>query len=172
MELIKEDRPSLHSDRYEPDEVLLLDSSESLQRFVGAAAQVGIGAEDAVRMGVERGLVLSDLCEVGVDIDLGRRRLRAAAMRARPCHELTADLAQWVRRLSMARPIPVPSIDEGLAVHLPDGLLVRAAAGLGARHLRAEAVPEMVAWELAAALGARTMGEWALRELLLGPARG
>jgi hypothetical protein len=172
MELISPDSCSRHPDRYESDEVLLLESSESLQRFVEAAAQVGLGVEEAVRMGVERGLVLSDLCEMGIDVDFGRRRLRAAAMRARPSHELTADLAQRVRRLSMARPIAVPSTDEGLAVRLPDGLLVRAAAGLGARHLRAEAVPEMVAWELAAALGARTMGEWALRELLLGPARG
>jgi hypothetical protein len=153
------------------EEILVLDGDESLQRLVDAAARIGLHAEEAVRLGMERGLVLADLSDLGIDPDLARRRLRGAAVRARPELELTADLANWVRRLGMARPVSAVSVEDGLRLRLADRLLVRGAAEVGRRHLCAEAVQEMVAWERAAALGARTMGEWALRELSLARAR-
>jgi hypothetical protein len=148
-------------------EALLLPGSPSLQEFVAAAAEAGLGAEEALRLGIERALLLYDLGELGIDRDLARRRLRESAALARAEIELTADLAAWVRRLSMARAVPVTSVQAGASVNLPDRLLARAGEKLGTRYLRAEAVAEMIAWELAAATSAQTMGEWAFRELAL-----
>jgi hypothetical protein len=143
-------------------EALYVPGSERLQHFVDAAAIAGLGPDDAIRLGVERGLVLLDLGRLGRGLNGTRRLLRTAAQEARPEMALAPATAAWVRLLSMARPVPAANVGEGIVVRLPDRLLCRASDGLDARSLRAEVVAEMVAWERAAALNGRTMGEWAL----------
>lgn len=142
-------------------EALVVPGSETLQDFVDAAAAAGLRAEPAIRLGLERGLVLLDLSRLGPKLDSFHRLLWAAARKARADVELAPTTAAWVRQLSMARPVPTVSVWSGISVRLSDRLLSRGGE-VTARSLRAEAVPEMVAWEIAAALSGRTMGEWAL----------
>jgi hypothetical protein len=146
-------------------EVLTAEATPALREFLTAAAAVGLVPGEAMRLGVERALLLTDLAELDVDRDIARRLLRTAARRARAEIELTDDLATWVRTLYIRRPLPPPRIAERVSVRLDDRLLVRAGADLRTHHLRAECVPEMVVWELAAVTSGRSMGEWGLREL-------
>lgn len=122
-------------------------------------------------MGIERGLVLADLGEVGIDLDKGRRVLREAADLARTEIALTPATASWIRRLCMRKPVPSTPLGTGIVIRLPERLLVRASTEVTSRSLRTGVVAEMIAWEMAAALSGRTMGEWALRELSLRTGR-
>lgn len=143
-------------------EGIFVPGSARLQTFIDAAAVVGLGPDDAIRLGVERGLVVIDLARLGRGLDGSRRLLRAAAQEARAKVALAPAVAAWVRHLSMSKAVRAADVAEGIAVQLPDQLLSRASDGLDARSLRADVVEEMVAWEIAAALSGRTMGEWAL----------
>jgi hypothetical protein len=102
-----------------------------------------------------------DLSRLGPKLDSSHRLLWTAARKARADVALAPTTAAWVRQLSRARPVPIVSVRSGMSVRVSDRLLSRAGE-VTTRSLRAEAVPEMVAWEIAAALSGRTMSEWAL----------
>lgn len=76
------------------------------------------------------------------------------------------EQAAYVRRLATRRPIPVLDVAAGLSVEVPGKILSRARGTISESSLREDVVDEMLAWEIAATLSARTMGEWALLHLL------
>jgi hypothetical protein len=139
--------------------------SPRLAGFVEAAARTGLEAPDAVRLGLERALVLADAARLGFGVEAARGLLDRAAARVRPRQPLPAVQARYVRALTVPRPVPAVDVSDGLAVTVPDRLSIRAAGHVRPVDLHPAAVPEMVAWETAAALEGRTMGEWALAVL-------
>src|SRR5262249_38071341 len=127
-------------------EGIYVPGSERLQRFIDAAAATGLRPDDAIRLGIERGLVLIDLAPLGRWLGGSRKLLRAAALEARAKVALAPAMVAWVRHLSMGRAVPAADVAEGIAVQVPDRLLGRASEGLDTRVLRADVVEEMVAW--------------------------
>lgn len=160
-------RASPDSERRPPSgrERLRLPPSARLTAFVSAAAEAGLDPSEAVRLGLERALALADAGVFPFDVEVARRRLRQAAREAHASRPLTPTQAAYVRTLSSARPRPTADGSGGLVVDLPDRVLTRARDDVAETALHAGAVPEMVAWEIAATLAGRTMGEWALLEL-------
>lgn len=148
-------------------ERLTLRPTPRLHAFLDQAAGAGLGPDQAVELAIERALALHDSHRLAPDVETARDRLNQAAAAARPHHALTSEQAAYVRRLAIRRPIDGRAVDQPLRVKVADRLLVRARATLTTAALRADAVDEMVAWEAAAALDGRTMGEWALYTLAL-----
>lgn len=142
-----------------------LPPSLSLEGFLGEAARAGLEPAEAVRLALERALVLQDACEFPLDVESARRLLRRAAAGARPQRELPPGLAAYLRELSARRPCTPPRLQSDLQVELPERLLIRARAEAGESAFHAGAVAEMIAWEIAAVLKGRTMAEWSLRVL-------
>src|SRR4029077_16004424 len=70
-------------------EELKLQPSQRLTHFIEAAAEAGLEAEDAVRLGVERALVLADAARLAGDVEAGRRALCHVASAARPHREIS-----------------------------------------------------------------------------------
>lgn len=147
---------------------LHLRSTPRLRKFLHAAASAGLSPADAVRLALERALALEDACYgFPLDVESARRELRQAAARARPVRELTSTQASYVRALSAASVKPAYPLDDDLVVALPDRVITRARHDLTELALHEGVVAEMVAWEIAATLSGRTMGEWALSTLAL-----
>ncbi len=146
-------------------ERLHLPPSRRLEEFVHAAAEAGLEPADAVRLALERALALADAAILPLDVEAARSRLSEAAARARAGRPLTAAQSAYVRSLSAKRARPTPEIGDGLVVVLPDRVLTRARDTATETAFHAGAVAEMAAWEIAATLEGRTMGEWALRTL-------
>lgn len=146
-------------------ELLSLAPSPRLQSFLEEAAQAGREPAEAVRLALERALVLHDACEFPFDVESARRHLRRAAAAARPQRELPPGVAAYLRELSAPRPCFPPRLESDLQVELPERLLIRARADIGESAFHAGAVAEMVSWEIAAVLEGRTMAEWSLHVL-------
>lgn len=144
---------------------LVLPKSARLQAFVAEASAVGLDVADAVRLALERSLAIADASLFAIDVVTARRLLGGAARRARPERPLTPDHARYVRELTAARPRQPADVSDGLRVTVPERVLVRARGEVRQTALRPAAVAEMVAWEVAATLAGRTMGEWALATL-------
>jgi hypothetical protein len=153
-----------------PTEYLVLPPSRRLDDFVAASAARDLDAPTAVRLALERALAVTDAAAFSLDVETARRLLRASARQARAKRALTPAHAHYVRKLVGARPRPALDVGDGLHVAVPDRVLVRVRGTVSLTALRADVVPEMVAWEIAATLAGRTMGEWALR--VLAAARG
>jgi len=139
--------------------------SQRLSDFLGAAAQAGLDATLAVRLALERALVLHDAEELRLDVERARRTLSRAAANARATRPLTPRQAGYVRRLYSSAPQAPVVVEGSLCVELPDELLTRARDTVPETVLHSEAVLEMLAWERAARLQGRTMLEWALKTL-------
>jgi hypothetical protein len=150
---------------------LVIAPSAGLTAFVRAAADAGLPAPEAVRLCLERALVLVDVAALGLDPDAARYRIGLVAASARTRRALVPEHAEYVRALQLGRPVPPADASDGLAVVLAARLLTRALS-VCPQTFRAEVVAEMIAWELAAALEGRTMGEWALRTLIASGAVG
>jgi hypothetical protein len=163
----------IHSARRQPLETsagtmaLTLPGSPHLQAFVDTAAANGLAAPHAVGLALERALLLADSQAFGIDIETVRRMLGAAAAAARAGRPLTDSQARYVRSLVAARPVASENVASGLTVTIPERVYTRAHGAVRTAMLHASAVSEMVAWEIAAALQGRTMGEWGLRSLAL-----
>jgi hypothetical protein len=147
------------------EEGIVLPPSARLEEFLARAADVGLSAPEAVRIAIERWLVLSDIGPFGLDVETCRRILGRESGCARASRQLTPRQASWVRKLCAGQPVPVAEAGAGLTVAIPGRLLTRAAGQVPARALHASVVAEMLSWEIAATLEGRTMGEWALRTL-------
>ncbi|HSK49692.1 MAG TPA: hypothetical protein VK889_04260 [Solirubrobacterales bacterium] len=147
-------------------ELLRLRPSPRLERFVTVAAEAGLDAEEAVRLGLEHALCLGDAARFAADAESGRQLLARAAARARPVRAMSPPQAAYVRRLTAGRPVAPADVRDGLAARVPDRILARVRASLPESSLHEEMVAEMVSWEVAATLCCRTMGEWALLRLL------
>jgi hypothetical protein len=142
-------------------EGIRLEPSQRLSDFLATAASSGVEAPDAVRMALERALALEDATRLTGDTESARRRLSRAASQARPRLEMGTRQAAWIRNLKVARQLDPPDASGGLVVAVPDRQMSRARA-VAQSSIRAAIVTEMIAWEVAAALEGRTMGEWAL----------
>lgn len=136
-----------------------------LEYFLRIAATRGLHATDALRLAIERALVLIDGDALLVDRGAARRLLCAAAARTSVHRSLAPDRAAYVRQLTAARPLAACELPDMLTVELPQELVARARGVVPASALREEAIEEMVAWELAATLDGRPMAEWALLAL-------
>lgn len=147
------------------EERLTIPASPRLDRFLQAAAQAGLLSTDAVRLGVERALVVRDTQLADLDVESARRLLRRAAATARPGLPLTDREASYLRSLGARRPIQPPPAGEPLEVELPPNLLTRARGTVPETSLNDGIVEEMVRWEMAARMEARSMSEWALKVL-------
>ena len=147
------------------DEALSVPRSPRLENFLRDAAAAGLEATAAIRLGIERALVLREGQLFNLDVESVRRRLRAAASGSRPCQALPPSEAAYVRELSARRPVALGEISDPLSVELPAALLTRARGVVAEASLHAGAVEEMIAWEIAARLEGRSMSEWALKTL-------
>lgn len=147
-------------------EQIRLHPSPRLEHFVATAAESGLEAHEAVRLGLEHALCLKDAGRFAADVEAGRHLLVRAASRARPVHAMVPAQAAYVRRLTTKRRVTALDVTQGLLVQVPDRLICRARATLPENSLHAEVVEEMISWEVAAMLCGRTMGEWALLHLL------
>lgn len=143
-------------------ERVVLGPSPRLTAFVETAARHGLGASGAVRLGIERALALADAELFGLDAGTARSLLSVAASKARPQRELAPAQAAYVRRLSASKPVEPADPSAGLRVRVPERVLTRARGTVHPSALRPEAVSEMLAWEIAATLEGRRLGEWAL----------
>lgn len=146
-------------------ERILLPPSARLERFAAAAAAAGLDLQEAVVLALEHALVLEDAVAFGLDADTARRRLNKVAANARAKRPLGAEEAAYVRHLNVRQPHPPPSLASGLAVSAPERILSRVRSSVTETAVRQAVVKEMIAWQIAATLAGRTMGEWALREL-------
>lgn len=147
-------------------ERLMIPTSPRLDRFLQASARCGLSASEAVRLGVERALVVRDTQLADLDVESGRRILRQAATAARPSLPLPDEEAAYVRKLGAKRAVEAASPGEEIAVDLPPSLLARANGVVPETVLHEGVVEEMISWELAARMEARSMSEWALKVLL------
>jgi hypothetical protein len=144
---------------------LTLPATPELERFLRLSAERGLDSTDALRLAIERELALVDADALGLDRYATRHVLRQLAARARVRRGLDADEAAYLRALSAARALPPPRLAGPLTVMLPRALLGRARGVISTAALAQDAIPEMVAWEIAARVQGRAMGEWALLAL-------
>lgn len=148
-------------------ERLVLAPSPQLTDFIAQAADLGLGATEAVRLGLERALLLRDGQFLGFDVESARRLLVCAAGAARPIQPLCGTEPAQVRHLSVRQPVPADDVTDGLTVSVRQQILTRARAHVPETALHAAGVEEMLAWEIAARLEGRPMGEWGLKVLAL-----
>jgi hypothetical protein len=144
------------------EEQLCLTSSPRLVRFFEVAARVGLDVTLAVRLALERALVLVDGQSLRLGSEQVRRLLNEASEDARATCPLSAQQAAYVRLLYSGSQAPPVSIGGQLNVTLPDDLMTRARTTVSETALHEGVVAEMLAWERAASLEGRTMLEWAL----------
>lgn len=147
------------------ERVLLLARSPRLDRFVAASAATGLGVAEAVCLALKHALALQDATAFGLDADTARRLLNRAAAGARPSRPLGATEAAYLRRLSRRKAETPPVLPETLKVKLDERTATRVRESLTEASIRAAVVEEMLAWEVAATLEGRTLGEWALHSL-------
>lgn len=141
----------------------MLPADSRSEAFLSAAEHRGIAPAEAVRLAVERHLVLEDVGIFGLETAVARHLLQRAAERPRPSQPLTDELAADLRRLTVGgRPGAAPA---HLEVGLPDRLAVRARGRVRGCAFDPKAVGEMLSWEIAATIEGRTMSEWALKTL-------
>jgi len=155
-----------------PATELALHPVPRVRRFLSVAAQYGLAPDDAVRLALEHHLALVDLQALRVEEGALRATLGAVATRTRPSSSLcTADAAR-VRRLTLGRPLSALELTDPLTFALPARLCTRLDGLLSPELLDHRVVGEMIAWERAAILAGRTMGEWALASALSSFPRG
>lgn len=144
-------------DRHEP---WTLPASPALRALAEAALAAGIELELALRLCLERALVVADLRAVGVEV----ARLDSLAARACVSGALDAADCAYLRRLTRredagsARPL-----GDAIIVGLPSRLTARLLAA-GPEELLERAgldVEAALSWEIAAVLDGRTISEWA-----------
>lgn len=147
------------------DEQVLLAPSSRLERFAAAASAAGLDLGEAVSLALEHALALEDAAAFSLDSDTARRLLNRAAREARASRPLGAVEAAYIRRLGAGSAKQGSSLPDGLAVAVPERVLTRARDSLAEAAIRPAVVKEMVAWQIAATLAGRTLGEWALHAL-------
>jgi hypothetical protein len=118
-----------------------------------------------VRLALEHGLALRDAAAFGLDADTARRLLNRAAAGARASRPLGDGEAAYLRRLSQRAPKPPTALPERLDVKLDERTSTRVRDSLNESAIRPAVVEEMIAWQIAATLEGRTLGEWALHSL-------
>jgi hypothetical protein len=143
----------------------VIPATPAIQRFLAIAAGAGLAPPDAVRLAIERELILIDADPLGLGIEATRYALGKAAAQARPTIALTTGQGAYVRALAARRPLQATVPDEPFHVAIPDQLLARSRGLVTTTALDPDAVDEMIAWEIAAALAGRSMTEWALKQL-------
>jgi hypothetical protein len=146
-------------------ETVTLARTAQLERFLQTAAGRGLCSQQALRLAIERALVLIDAEALGLDRGAASHLLCALAASASVHRPLSGERAVYVRRLGAGRPEPTCEIGPTFTVKLPPALIERARGVVSPGALSEDAVEEMIAWELAATLDGRTMSEWALLAL-------
>lgn len=157
--------PGVAARRAGADGNLTLPATAELKRFLGQSAKHGLEPADALRLAIERELALVDVDALGLDRHATRHVLSEIASRARVRQGLDTDEAAYLRTLSAARALTPPPLAGSLTVTVPRALLGRARGVVSRTALAWDAIPEMVAWEIAARVQGRAMGEWVLLAL-------
>jgi hypothetical protein len=145
-------------------EHVVLIASPQLTEFLEAAARLGLDAPLAVRLAIERRLVLDDALSFPIGQHVIRPTLNHAAAGIRPSQPLSAQQSAYVRLLNRQIPQVAVTVKDELRVGIPDDLATRVRCANPAQStLYYEAVPEILTWERAARLQGFTMTEWAFR---------
>ncbi len=144
------------------ERVLRLERSPRLERFAAAAADAGLDLPEGVRLALAQALALQDARVFGLDADTARRLLNRAAAGARAAQALGEGEAAYLRRLTSRIPKPAPALGPRLEVELDERTSTRVRGTITEAAIRPAVVEEMIAWEIAATLEGRTLGEWAL----------
>jgi hypothetical protein len=140
-----------------------------LREFLRTAADAGIEHELAIRLGLDRALLLGDAGDLGLHVERARRILNVASCEPRASVALGEGQSAHLRRLYGGGAIfAEPLRGDALSVSLPEEILTLARGSVRQSALHAAAVEEMLAWERAARVGGRTMREWGLKTLALG----
>jgi hypothetical protein len=148
--------------RWRSEEGLALPPTQEVQSFVDAAAGMGLTLAEAVRLGLERALLLAEATALGLDSEVARRKLCGDASKARPKLPLEGSEAKRLRSLIIPQPIAPPLITPQTVVPVPPRLFTRVRDRIPISDLRPAVVPEMITWEVAAILAAKTIEEWGL----------
>jgi hypothetical protein len=157
--------------RNSPPGRVTLPRTPELQHFLRATADRGLDSSQALRLAIERALVLIDIDGLLLERSFARRLLCSVAKRAGVHRPLPPERAVYLRRLIAARPLPERECPDTLTVQLPQELLARARGVVPLTALGEDAIAEMIAWEQAAVLDGRTMAEWSLLALARPGAR-
>lgn len=151
--------------------MLVLPSGQAVDGFLDAASAAGLGLADAARLVVERELVLRDVEACDLAREAGRHILGMLARDARAFVPLSAAQARYVRSLTLGRTAAPLDSHGTLTVPVPERLLARCRGKVPAAAFSAAAVEEAVSWEIAAALEARSMTEWAAMRIAVRQSR-
>jgi hypothetical protein len=142
-------------------------SHPKLKGFAVAADRAGMSVTDAVRLAIERDLVLTDASHFGLDAGGARYLLTKAARRTRPLNTLSAASAEYARSLRLRpRRRKLQQVHPSTRVAIPARLLTRAEGKIRLAAFDEAAIEEMVEWECAATLSGCTLAEWAFKALL------
>jgi len=145
---------------------LSLPASPQLTEFLEAVAGVGLDVSLAVRLTVERALVLHDAQWFRIALNNIRPTLNRAAADTRASQPLSAKQSAYVRTLNRRTPRTALRVTDHLEVLIPDDLITRLReSAVRESRLLYEAVPEILNWERAARLQGHTMTEWAFKVL-------
>lgn len=142
-----------------------LGDDPSVAVFVVAAADVGLGVEQAVAIAAEHHLVLADADVLGLPRSQTRSLLCAAARRAHAKLPLSPAAAAYLRELG-TRSVSRALGRTPVTVAFPTRLIERMPPSMLVTTLDPAVIPEALAWERAAVLAGRTITEWAMFVLL------
>lgn len=148
-------------------ERLRLDLTPDLHEFLALAAQAGLDCELAIRLGLERALLLADARDLRLDVERARRILNLAGGELRASVPLGNQQSAYLRRLYAPAANIEPWAGASVAVTLPEEILTLARESITEGALHSGAVSEMLTWERAARVKGRTMREWGLKTLAL-----
>jgi hypothetical protein len=146
-----------------------LGSDPTVDEFVRAAADAGLGVDQAVAIVAEHHLVLTDADALDLPRTQTRSQLSTAARSAHTKLPLSPAAAAYLRELGTRSISRVPS--GAVMVAFPARLIERMPPCVVATTLDPAAITEALAWERAAVLAGRTMSEWALFVLLASVGR-
>jgi hypothetical protein len=152
-------------------ERLRLELTPQLRGFLELAASAGLDHEVAVRLGLERALVLSDARELRLTGERARRILNLAGAELRANVALGSTQSAYLRSLYQQTASIEPLVDDSVAIELPEEILTLARDSITESALHDGAVDEMLTWERAARVKGRTMREWGLKALALALSR-
>ncbi|MFI5037541.1 MAG: hypothetical protein ACHP93_03600 [Solirubrobacterales bacterium] len=142
-----------------------LGGDPSVAAFIVAAADIGLGVEQAVAIAAEHHLVLADADALDLPQSQTRLLLCAAACHAQAKLPLSPAAAAYLRELG-TRSISRALGRTPVTVAFPARLIERVPPSMLFTTLDPAAIPEALAWERAAVLAGRTMNEWAMFALL------
>lgn len=148
-------------------ERLLLDLTPHVREFLDLVGRAGLPHELAIRLGLERALLLSDAYDLRLNVERARRILNLAGGELRTSVPLTSEQSAYLRRLYAPPLKGKPLVGGSVTIALPEDVLTLVRNTITESAFHSGAVTEMHVWERAARVRGRTMREWGLKTLAL-----